>query len=91
MKTTDILKKDSLTKDDLICLMKVEDPKELQEIFDKAYEIKKQEIGQKVYYRGLIEFSNYCVKNCFYCGIRKDNTNVERYHMSKEEIMASVK
>lgn len=91
MKTIEILKKDSLTKDDLIYLMKVEEPQELQSIFDKAYEIKKTEIGQKVYYRGLIEFSNYCVKNCFYCGIRKDNTDVERYNMTKEEIMQSVK
>lgn len=91
MKTIEILKKNSLTKDDLIYLMKVEEPEELQAIFDKAYEIKKTEIGQKVYYRGLIEFSNYCVKNCYYCGIRKDNIDVERYHMTKEEIMQSVR
>ena len=91
MKTFEILKKDNLTKDDLIYLMKVEEPKELEAIFNKAYEVKKREIGQRVFYRGLIEFGNYCVKNCYYCGIRKDNIDVERYHMSKEEIMSSVR
>ena len=91
MKTFEILEKDNLTKDDLIYLMKVEDPKELEAIFNKAYEVKKREVGQKVFYRGLIEFGNYCVKNCYYCGIRKDNIDVERYHMSKEEIMNSVR
>lgn len=91
MNTLEILEKDSLTKDDLIYLMKVEDEAELKAIYEKAYEIKKAEIGQKVYYRGLIEFGNYCVKNCYYCGIRKDNKEVERYHMSKEDIMESVR
>lgn len=91
MNTLEILEKDSLTKDDLIYLMKVEDEAELKAIYEKAYEIKKVEIGQKVYYRGLIEFGNYCVKNCYYCGIRKDNKEVERYHMSKEDIMESVR
>lgn len=91
MNTLEILEKDSLTKDDLIYLMKVEDEAELKAIYEKAYEIKKAEIGQKVYYRGLIEFGNYCVKNCYYCGIRKDNKDVERYHMSKEDIMESVR
>lgn len=91
MKTVEILEKENLTKDDLVYLMKVEDPKELDLIYNKAYEIKKREIGQKVFYRGLIEFSNYCVKNCYYCGIRKDNEKVERYNMSKEEILNSVR
>ena len=91
MKTFKILEKDNLTKDDLIYLMEVEEPKELEAIFNKAYEVKKREIGQRVFYRGLIEFGNYCVKNCYYCGIRKDNIDVERYHMSKEEIMSSVR
>ena len=78
MKTFKILEKDNLTKDDLIYLMEVEEPKELEAIFNKAYEVKKREIGQRVFYRGLIEFGNYCVKNCYYCGIRKDNIGVER-------------
>lgn len=91
MNINEILEKDSLTKDDLVYLMKVQDPKDLESLYNKAYEIKKKEIGQKVYYRGLIEFGNYCVKNCYYCGIRKDNKDVERYHMSKEDILESAR
>lgn len=91
MNIRDVLDKSILTKDDLLFLMKVEKEEEIQEIYKKAYEIKKEFIGQKVYYRGLIEFSNFCVKNCLYCGIRKDNKNVERYDMSKEDILNSVR
>lgn len=91
MNIKEILEKDNLTKDDLVYLMKVQDPKDLESLYNKAYEIKKKEIGQKVYYRGLIEFGNYCVKNCYYCGIRKDNKDVERYHMSKEDILESAR
>lgn len=91
MKIIEILEKENLTKDDLIYLMKVEDPEEINLIYNKAYEVKKKEIGQKVFYRGLIEFSNYCVKNCYYCGIRKENDKVERYSMSKEDILESAR
>lgn len=91
MEIKKILEKETLSKEELVFLMKAEEPNDLQLIYDKAYEIKKNEIGQKVYYRGLIEFSNYCVKNCYYCGIRKDNKNVERYNMTKEEILQSVR
>ncbi len=42
--------------------------------------------GKKIYARGLIEFSNYCKNNCYYCGIRNGNKNCERYRLTKEEI-----
>ena len=41
-----------------------------------------------MYIRGLIEFTNYCRNNCYYCGIRRDNQNTVRYRLSKEEILA---
>lgn len=40
------------------------------------------------YYRGLLEFSNRCIKNCNYCGIRRDNGEVERFDTSREDILA---
>lgn len=43
--------------------------------------------GPQVYMRGLIEFTNYCYRNCSYCGIRKDNHKVDRYRLTKEEIL----
>ena len=44
-------------------------------------------MGNDVHLRGIIEFSNYCVKNCLYCGLRRDNNTLERYRMTLEEIM----
>lgn len=56
-------------------------------LFEKARQ-KKEEIYQdKIYIRGLIELSNYCKNNCLYCGIRAVNTSIERYRLSKEQIL----
>lgn len=43
--------------------------------------------GDKVFVRGLIEFSNYCVMDCLYCGIRRENENVNRYRLSEEQLL----
>lgn len=43
--------------------------------------------GDKVYLRGLIEFTNYCVRNCMYCGIRASNKNAERYRLTIDKIL----
>ena len=54
-----------------------------------AADKKRREIyGDEVYLRGLIEFTNYCKNNCFYCGIRRDNANISRYRMTQEDIIA---
>ena len=55
--------------------------------FEKARQISKQHFGNKVFARGLIEFTNYCKNNCFYCGIRAGNNKVDRYRLTKEEIL----
>lgn len=52
----------------------------------RAYEVKLEHIGRKVHFRGLIECSNICRKNCFYCGIRRDNAAPQRYQMTPDEI-----
>ena len=56
-------------------------------LFTKSAEVKETQVGKKVYFRGLIEFSNHCSKNCFYCGIRSENRKVDRYNMSDSEIL----
>ena len=57
----------------------------------KAFAIRQKYYGNKVYIRGLIEFSNYCKNNCYYCGIRADNKNAERYRLSPDEIIECAK
>ena len=65
--------------------------KETDELLSaRAREIREQIYGKKVYIRGLIEFSNICDNDCYYCGIRKSNEKVCRYHMSKKEILSCV-
>ena len=54
----------------------------------RAVETKKKYYGNKVFVRGLIEFSNYCRNNCYYCGIRAGNKNIERYRLTPDEIVS---
>lgn len=56
-------------------------------LYNEAKQIKNQNVGNKVYLRGLIEISNICTKDCFYCGIRKSNTETARYFLTDEEIL----
>ncbi len=53
-----------------------------------ADEVRREVYGDKVYVRGLIEFTNYCKNNCYYCGIRCAHRAVERYRLSKDEVLA---
>ncbi|MCR5221016.1 MAG: [FeFe] hydrogenase H-cluster radical SAM maturase HydE [bacterium] len=54
----------------------------------KARNAREKYYGKDVYLRGLIEFTNYCKNNCFYCGIRRENRNVERYRLSEQQILS---
>lgn len=64
----------------------IESDKYDRELFKKADSVRKEYYGVDVYIRGLIEFTNYCKNNCYYCGIRKDNKSIERYRLSKDKI-----
>ena len=52
-----------------------------------AVKARKKVYGNSVYIRGLIEFSNICKNNCYYCGIRRDNKNCDRYRLTKDQIL----
>ena len=86
----DILSKDDFSKSDIITLLKTEG-EERTILFKKSAEIKEKYVGNKVWFRGLIEFSNICGKDCFYCGIRNGNKKLKRYSSSDEEILTAAR
>lgn len=56
-------------------------------LFQLADKVRHEHYGDEVYLRGLIEFTNYCKNDCYYCGIRRSNRSVERYRLTQEQIM----
>ena len=81
-----ILNKPEFDRKDIIRLLQVEkEDKTL--LFEKAAAVKREYVEDKVYFRGLIEFSNICRKNCFYCGIRQENQQITRYNLEDHEIL----
>lgn len=61
---------------------------ECEFLFSKAREVRERVYGKDVYVRGLIEFSNICKNDCYYCGIRKSNENASRYRLTPEQIIS---
>lgn len=74
-----------LTKEEWIAL--ITDRSEAEYLFERARTVARQHYGNAVYTRGLIEFTNHCRNNCYYCGIRRDNRNAERYRLCEKEIL----
>ena len=63
----------------------IEDPSRDAALTKAADEVRRQWYGDKVYLRGLIEFTSYCKNDCLYCGLRAGNRHAARYRLSKEE------
>lgn len=76
-----------LEKDALIYLLSHYGKKEQEYAANKARAIADGVYGKDIYIRGLIEFTNYCKNDCYYCGIQRSNAKVERYRLSKEQIL----
>ena len=89
-KVSEIVKKEELSVHDIAYLLGVEGD-EKAELFKHANHVRQHEVGNKTYFRGLIEMSNSCVKDCYYCGIRKSNTNAKRYNLNDNEILEAAK
>jgi len=81
-----ILNQQQFSHSDLVRLLYSEGDDQ-QQLFKFAAEVKKKEVGNKVYFRGLIEYSNICSKDCFYCGVRLSNKNIQRYQLSDAEVL----
>jgi len=83
------LEKTELSKEDIVFLLKT-DIEGRNILYKKSAEIKEKYVGKVTYFRGLIEFSNKCKKNCFYCGIRAENKNTQRYELDEDEILEAI-
>jgi biotin synthase len=76
-----------ITKEEVLTLLSARSPGEVDALRERAYRTLIDNCGTTVYFRGLIEFSNHCVSDCNYCGIRKSNGGVRRYLLTKDEIL----
>lgn len=89
-----LVKGPSMNKEDIVKLLSLDKYIEKEEhdyLIKYAHEIKIKHVKNNVYLRGLIEFSNICEKNCYYCGIRKDNNNLKRYKISDDLIIDTIR
>ena len=78
----------NITREELEMILHTQNPLVTEELRRRAQQTAKAIYGNKIYVRGLIEFTNYCKNNCYYCGIRCSNTDADRYRLSLEQILS---
>ena len=80
-----------LNREDLLHLLKSEDPKEIEQLCKTANFLRQKHLKNACCVHGILEFSSYCQNDCTYCGIRKSNSKLPRFRMTEEEILSAVK
>ncbi len=80
----------NLTKTEIIQLLSTSGDDEVA-LFEHSSKVKQDNVGNIVYLRGLIEYSNICSKNCLYCGIRRNNQNTHRYCLNNNDVLDAVR
>ena len=80
-------KEKRLSHDDWVRLLSTSAASDREYAAGMANDITLGIFGRKIYFRGIIEFSNYCKNDCYYCGIRRGNTRAVRYRLSPEDIL----
>lgn len=78
----------SISREDLAYVLECEGEDNREYLFEAARTVSEKVFHKEVYLRGLIEFTNYCRNNCYYCGIRAGNKNADRYRLTEEEILS---
>lgn len=87
-KIIDKLYKDNcLSSEELLCLLNEMNESDREYLISKAHETRMKTYGDKIFLRGLVEFTNYCKRNCRYCGIRASNKNADRYRLTAAQII----
>jgi biotin synthase len=82
------LREGNLTKEEIVYLLSIKDEGKMNELFLAADDVRKTGVGNDIYLRGIIEFSNICRQNCLYCGLRRDNDKITRYRIPEDEILS---
>lgn len=77
-----------LSSEEYKVLIDNRNPELSEYLFEKAREVRIKNYGHDVFMRGLIEFTNHCKNDCFYCGIRRSNCKAERYRLTKDQILS---
>ena len=77
-----------LSKEEFVRLLAISEKDDIDYLTERAKSVRDDIYGKKVFIRGLIEISNYCKNDCYYCGIRRSNKNAQRYRLSKEQILS---
>lgn len=76
-----------LTRAELVALISGRNPELDRYLFERALDVRHRIFGYNIYIRGLIELTNYCKNDCYYCGIRKSNRNLERYRLNANQVL----
>lgn len=80
-------KEKKLSFDEWNMLLASYDENDFKYATELARKISVENFGKRIYFRGIIEFTNYCRNDCYYCGIRCSNKNLDRYRLNKEDIL----
>jgi biotin synthase len=81
-----LYKTNFLELDELLYVLNNMDTNSKEKLFEYAHKVRVDNYDNKVFIRGIVEFSNYCCRTCRYCGIRAANKDITRYRLSSEEI-----
>lgn len=86
-----IEEKQMISREELEELLTTKDQELIEDMYRRARETAGKYYGKKIYLRGLIEFTNYCKNNCYYCGIRCGNERAQRYRLTMDQILSCCK
>lgn len=78
---------EAMTHDELVGWLKERDERRLASLYEWADRVRARHVGDEVHLRGLVEISNWCARECGYCGLRFENEAIERYRMGADEIV----
>ncbi len=85
----ELLQQETFTNEEIVYLLGLMEKKDVEKLRFASFDLSTKLLGDEVYYRGIVEFSNICALDCNYCGIRKSNKDVERYQLDMKQVVDS--